>query len=116
MKSVILVYSGSFPPTTAVSQVAEVTADLHARSAVPKHVESMIRSFPKDMHAMSMFSAALFAMQVSLGFPHDVQFVSYREFTFVETNDGCAPVCLEDRCVSFVIYSITPRPLFRNIV
>lgn len=26
----------------------------------------MIRSFPKDMHAMSMFGAALFAMQVGV--------------------------------------------------
>lgn len=42
----------------------ELTADLHKRSGIPKHVETMIRSFPKDMHAMSMFGAALFAMQV----------------------------------------------------
>lgn len=47
-----------------LAQVDELTADLHARSAVPKHVEDMIRAFPKDMHAMSMFGAALFAMQV----------------------------------------------------
>lgn len=47
-----------------MSQVDELTADLHARSEVPKHVKDMIRAFPKDMHAMSMFGAALFAMQV----------------------------------------------------
>ena len=41
----------------------DLTADLHKRSTIPKHVEVMIRSFPKDMHAMSMFGAALFAMQ-----------------------------------------------------
>lgn len=46
-------------------QVDELTADLHKRSGIPKHVEVMIRQFPKDMHAMSMFGAALFAMQVS---------------------------------------------------
>lgn len=45
-------------------QVDELTADLHKRSGIPKHVEDMIRSFPKDMHAMSMFGAALFALQV----------------------------------------------------
>lgn len=45
-------------------QVDELTADLHKRSGIPKHVEEMIRQFPKDMHAMSMFGAALFALQV----------------------------------------------------
>lgn len=49
---------------SAAPQVDELTADLHKRSGIPKHVEEMIRSFPKDMHAMSMFGAALFAMQV----------------------------------------------------
>ena len=48
----------------AARQVDELTADLHKRSGIPKHVEVMIRQFPKDMHAMSMFGAALFAMQV----------------------------------------------------
>lgn len=47
----------------------DLTADLHKRSAIPKHVEVMIRSFPKDMHAMSMFGAALFALQACHGFP-----------------------------------------------
>lgn len=51
-------------PRTTTRQVDELTADLHKRSGIPKHVEDMIRAFPKDMHAMSMFGAALFAMQV----------------------------------------------------
>lgn len=42
-----------------------LTADLHKRSGIPKHVEEMIRAFPKDMHAMSMFGASLFALQVT---------------------------------------------------
>lgn len=57
-------FSSPHNTTTHARQVDELTADLHKRSGIPKHVEEMIRQFPKDMHAMSMFGAALFALQV----------------------------------------------------
>ncbi|CAN0506012.1 unnamed protein product, partial [Phaeothamnion confervicola] len=48
-------------PTRA--QMDQLTAELHARSKLPAHIEPLIRSFPKGMHAMTMFSAAVTAMQ-----------------------------------------------------
>lgn len=59
-----VLYDHNMALADGLSQVDELTADLHSRSSIPKHVEDMIRAFPKDMHAMSMFGAALFAMQV----------------------------------------------------
>ena len=48
-------------PTAA--QAKAVTDELHSRAKVPAHVLSMIRAFPKEMHAMTMLSAAVTAMQ-----------------------------------------------------
>lgn len=53
-------------PTAAQSQA--LTEELHARAKLPSHVESMIRSFPKDMHPMTQFSAAVTAMQTESQF------------------------------------------------
>jgi citrate synthase len=45
-----LLLTGEIPTST---QVAGLTADLHARAKLPDHVEPMLRSLPKDMHPMS---------------------------------------------------------------
>ena len=48
-------------PTKA--QADALTAELHARSELPSHVEDMIRTFPKGMHPMTQLSSAILAMQ-----------------------------------------------------
>ena len=48
-------------PTKA--QVASVTAELHARAAIPAHVEAVIKSFPRNMHPMTQLSSAILALQ-----------------------------------------------------
>ncbi|CAN0254641.1 unnamed protein product [Ectocarpus sp. 12 AP-2014] len=79
-------------PTKA--QVDELTADLHKRSGIPKHVEDMIRQFPKDMHAMSMFGAALFALQTESKFAKayakGVSKKEYWEHTYEDVLDVIA--------------------------
>lgn len=40
-----------------------VTQDLYARSKLPGHVESLIRSFPRDMHPMTQLSMGVLALQ-----------------------------------------------------
>ena len=50
-------------PTKA--EVDSLTAELHARSTLPAHVESTIRSFPKGMHPMTQLSSAILALQAS---------------------------------------------------
>lgn len=46
-------------PTAA--QVEGVKNELNKRAAVPAYVINMIKNFPKDLHPMSQFSAAVYA-------------------------------------------------------
>lgn len=45
------------------AQVESVRSDLMSRSKVPDHVVQMINNFPKDLHPMSQFSAAVLGLQ-----------------------------------------------------
>lgn len=49
-------------------QVRGVTADLHQRASLPKHVEPLIRSLPKSMHPMTQLSIGLLACQTDSKF------------------------------------------------
>jgi len=60
-----LLLTGEVPTT---EQVRGLTADLHARAKIPAHVESMIRNFPKEMHPMTQFSAAVLGLQTESEF------------------------------------------------
>ena len=51
-----------------VEQTRQLTAELRARSALPAHVEPLIRGFPKGMHPMTQFSVALAACQTESKF------------------------------------------------
>jgi citrate synthase len=44
-------------------QAEEVVEDFKARSAVPQYVFDLLRTLPRDTHPMTMFSAAIVAMQ-----------------------------------------------------
>lgn len=46
-----------------VEQTNALSAELNARANLPKHVVDMLANFPKDLHPMSQFSAAVVAMQ-----------------------------------------------------
>jgi citrate synthase len=49
-------------------QVKSLTEELRKRSKLPKHVEPMIRAFPKTMHPMTQLTAALAACQTDSKF------------------------------------------------
>jgi len=51
-----------------VEQTRALSAELRARSALPKHVEPLIRSLPKTMHPMTQLSLALSACQTESKF------------------------------------------------
>jgi len=48
-------------PTEA--ETRQLTQELHARSALPAHVETLIRSLPKEMHSMTKLSMGVLACQ-----------------------------------------------------
>lgn len=60
-----LLLTGEVP---TAEQAAGVTKELHERAKLPAHIEPMIRAFPKGMHPMSQFSAAVTAMNTDSKF------------------------------------------------
>lgn len=55
-----LLLTGEVPTET---QVKAFSADLASRSELPKHVVDMLDNFPKDLHPMAQFSAAVTALE-----------------------------------------------------
>jgi citrate synthase len=55
-----LLMTGEIPTQ---QQMEGLTAEWNARAGLPKHVETVIDSFPSNMHPMSQFSAAVLALQ-----------------------------------------------------
>eukprot|EP01112_Ceratiomyxa_fruticulosa_P019608 TRINITY_DN6460_c1_g1_i3.p1 TRINITY_DN6460_c1_g1~~TRINITY_DN6460_c1_g1_i3.p1 ORF type:complete len:437 (-),score=99.74 TRINITY_DN6460_c1_g1_i3:77-1387(-) len=55
-----LLLTGEIPTQ---QQVADLSADLNRRAAVPSHVLSMLKNFPKSLHPMSQLGAATLALQ-----------------------------------------------------
>jgi citrate synthase len=55
-----LLLTGEVP---TANQVEGLRVELNKRSAVPEHVATMIKNFPKDLHPMSQFSAAVLGLQ-----------------------------------------------------
>ena len=51
-----------------VEQAKSLTVEFEKRSALPDHIEPMIRAFPKGMHPMTQLSAALTACQTESKF------------------------------------------------
>jgi citrate synthase len=51
-----------------IEQTRALTEELRHRATLPKHVEPLIRSFPKGMHSMTQLSAALMACQTESKF------------------------------------------------
>lgn len=51
-----------------IEQTRALTAELKSRSALPPHVEPLIRSLPKNMHSMTQLSLALSACQTESKF------------------------------------------------
>lgn len=49
-------------------QARAVTEELHSRAGLPSHVESLLRSLPKDMHPMTKFSTGVLALQTESEF------------------------------------------------
>lgn len=60
-----LLLTGEIPTST---QVAELSRELHARSAIPEHVLSILSHAPKDLHPMAQLAMAINAMESESSF------------------------------------------------
>jgi len=83
-----LLLTGEIP---SASQVESLRADLNKRASVPKYVQDMISAFPKDLHPMSQFSAAVLALQKDSKFAKAYQEgakkTSFWEHTYEDSLD-----------------------------
>jgi len=60
-----LLLTGEIPTS---NQVNQLTRELHSRSALPKHVKTLIDSYPKTMHPMTQLCSAVLALQTESKF------------------------------------------------
>jgi len=79
-------------PTPA--QAASLTADLHARSGLPPHVEPLLRSLPKGMHPMTALSIGVTACQTgskfAAAYAYGAHKSTYWEHTYEDVLDVIA--------------------------
>lgn len=78
------------------SEVKALSAELHARSAIPDHVQKTMEALPKDMHPMTQLSISLLALQKHSQFneQYDKGMAKdeYWEWALEDTLDICAKI------------------------
>jgi len=88
-------------------QVESIRVELAKRSTVPEHVVTMIKNFPKDLHPMSQFSAAVLGLQrdskFAKAYQDGVKKTQYWESTFEDALDLIAKL----PSISAMIYQHT---------
>ena len=86
-----LLLTGEIP---TAEQVAGLTAELHARSTLPSHVQSVLQSLPADMHPMTQLSIGILALQTESHFARayneGVRKTEYWKYTFEDNLDMIA--------------------------
>lgn len=79
-------------------QVAQLSADWAARSAIPDYVEDILDRCPNTLHPMSQFSLAVTAMQHESSFAkaysNGVNKTQYWDYTYEDANDLIAKLPL----------------------
>ncbi len=79
-------------------QVAALSADWAARSAIPDYVEDILDRCPNTLHPMSQFSLAVTALQLESSFAkaysNGVHKSQYWDYTFEDANDLIAKLPL----------------------
>jgi len=77
-------------------QVQQLSAELASRSKVPAHVIDLIARFPKNMHPMSQFSAAVLALQTeskfAAAYQKGVNKSEYWKYAFEDSLDLIARI------------------------
>lgn len=99
-----LLMTGEVP---TVEQTRALTEELHSRAAVPDHVEKMIRNFPKDMHPMTQFSAAVLALQTEAAFPKAYEAGLEKSKYFDPVYEDCLNLIARIPRIAALIYRCT---------
>ncbi len=89
-------------------QVKALTADLHARSHLPKHVVELIKSFPRNMHPMTQFVSAIAACQTSSIFAEKYHTTNKKDYWEPAFEDSITVIARLPR-IAALIYNHTFR-------
>jgi len=88
-----LLLTGEFP---SESEIKDFKEEIYRRGALTDQQENLIKAFPKDMHAMTQFSAGVMMCQPDSHFMQayqgGVHKTKYWESTFEDALDVCAKV------------------------
>lgn len=96
-----LLLTGDYPKP---KELEGLIADMNERGHLPERVETLINSFPKDMHPMTQFSMGMLALQ-----PESIFAKSYREGIhktkyWEPTLDDAVDVVAKTKRVAALIY------------
>uniref|UniRef100_T1IYU2 Citrate synthase n=1 Tax=Strigamia maritima TaxID=126957 RepID=T1IYU2_STRMM len=76
------------------NQVKSLSKAWNSRAALPSHVVTMLKNFPKNLHPMSQFSAAITALnsesKFARAYADGVNKSKYWEFVYEDAMDLCA--------------------------
>ena len=88
------------------AQVDSLTAEFHARSKLPSHVEPLMRSLPKDMHPMTQLSIGIAACQTESKFAKAYAAGAHKSTYWEHTYEDVMDVMAKLPEIAALIYRI----------
>lgn len=97
-----LLLTGEFPSESEIKAFKE---DLFRRGELTADEENLIKSFPKDMHAMTQFSAGVLACQPRSHFAKDYAGGVHKTKYWEATYEDCLDVCAKVNRIAAIVYA-----------
>jgi len=96
-----LLLTGELPST---SEIAEFKEELYRRGELSADEETMIKSFPKDMHAMTQFSMGVMACQPKSHFMNAYQNGVHKTKYWESTLEDCLDLCAKVSRIAAIVF------------
>ena len=97
-----LLLTGELPSD---SEIADFKEELYRRGALSAEEEAMIKSFPRDMHAMTQFSMGVLACQPKSHFMRAYQDGVHKTKYWESTLEDCLDLCAKVSRIAAIVYA-----------
>ena len=97
-----LLLTGELPST---SEVNDFKQELFRRGELTQEEETMIRSFPSNMHPMTQFSMGILACQPRSHFMKAYQGGVHKSKYWESTLEDCLDLCAKVSCIAAIVYA-----------
>ena len=87
------------------SEIAGFKEELFVRGALSAEEETMIRSFPKDMHAMTQFSSGVMMCQPDSHFVKAYQGGVHKTKYWESTLEDCLDLCAKVSRIAAIVFA-----------